>query len=214
LELLVQLSFSEQIRKDMNETKEFDKILKKLAKKDSSNLEDKVDQTIYIHIKNAIERLKWNLTDKAHKNSVSQITQLDAGHVLLSFALSNRDPCSEIKHKREQFNIKCLMGINNSDSKSWSIRKMRDNVDRSACVVICLTESYRQCNDCQLEANYALIKGKKIILLIMQEGCKGAEIGWLNALMKDHEQSAIEIDFIKSNFDECISQLNEAIVKV
>jgi hypothetical protein len=55
LELLVQLSFSEQIRNAMNETKEFDKILKKLANLDSSKLEDKEDQAIYMHVKSAIE---------------------------------------------------------------------------------------------------------------------------------------------------------------
>jgi hypothetical protein len=192
LELLVQLSFSEKIRNGMNETKEFDSNLKRLASIDSSKIEEKEDQIIYIHIKNLIERLTWNLTDKAYKKSVSKITQLDVRHMLISFALSNRDACCEIKHKLEQLNIKCLMGINDSDLKSWSIQKMRDNVDKSACVVICLTESYLKCNDCQLEANYALIKEKKIILHIMQEGCRGDKNGWLNTLMEDHDQSATE----------------------
>ena len=120
----------------MNETKEFDSILKQLANVDSSKIKDKENQTIFMHIKNSIERLTWNLTDKAYKKSVSQITQLDTRHMLISFALSNRDTCCEIKHKLEQLNIKCLMGINDSDSKSWSIQKMRDNVDKRACVVI------------------------------------------------------------------------------
>jgi tRNA/tmRNA/rRNA uracil-C5-methylase (TrmA/RlmC/RlmD family) len=210
----LELSFSEKIRNEMNETKEFDSNLKQLASIDSSKIVKKEIQTMCMHIKNLIERLTWNLTDKAYKKSVSKITQLDVRHVLISFALSNRDACCEIKHKLEQLNIKCLMGINDSDLKSWSIQKMRDNVDKSACVVICLTENYRQCNECQLEANYALIKEKKIILLRMQEGCKVAESGWLNTLMKDHEKSAIEIDFLKPNFDECINQLSEELMKV
>jgi ribonuclease HIII len=67
----VQLSFSEQIRNDMNETKEFDSILKQLANLDSSKIKDKENQTIFMHIKNLIERLTWNLTDKAYKKSVS-----------------------------------------------------------------------------------------------------------------------------------------------
>jgi hypothetical protein len=214
LELLVQLSFSEQIRKDMNETKEFDSILKELANKDSSKIKDKENQTIFMHIKNAIERITWNLTDKEYKKNVSQIRQPDVGHVLISFALSNRDACCEIKHRLEQLSIKCLMGINDSDLKSWSIQKMRDNIDKSSCVVICLTEKYRQCNDCQLEANYALANGKKIILLVMQEGCRADGSGWLDVLMREHGENAKEIDFMKQKFDLCISQLNEEIMKV
>jgi hypothetical protein len=195
----------------MNETKEFDSILKQLADKDLSKISNKENQTIYMHIKNAIERLTWNLTDKAYKKSLSQVMHQNVGHVLISFALSNRDACLEIKHKLELKNIKVLMGINDSDSKSWSIQKMRDNVDKSACVVICLTERYRQCNDCQLEANYVFMKEKKIILLVMQEGCRGNGSGWLDALMGEHGKNAIEIDFLKQNFDQCISQLSEEI---
>ena len=210
----MQLSFSEQIRVAMNETKEFDSILKKIANKDSTQIIDKENQTIYIHIKNAIERLTWNQTDKAYKKNVSQIRQPYVGHVLISFALSNRDACCEIKRRLDRFNIKCLMGINDSDLKSWSIQKMRDNVDRSSCVVIGLTEKYRQCNDCQLEANYALANGKKIILLVMQEGCRADGSGWLDVLMREHGENATEIDFMKQKFDQCISRLNEEIMKV
>jgi hypothetical protein len=46
----------------------------------------------------------------------------------------------DLKQKLELKNIKVQMGINDSDSKSWSIQKMRDNIDKSACVVIFLTE--------------------------------------------------------------------------
>ena len=57
----------------MNKTKEFDSILKQLANIYSCKIEKKENQTIYLHIKNAIERLKWNLTDIAYKKNVSQI---------------------------------------------------------------------------------------------------------------------------------------------
>ncbi len=79
----------------MNETKEFDSILKRLV---STQIISKENQTMFMHIKNAIERLTWNLTDKAYKKNVSQKRQPDVGHVLISFAFSNRDACCEIKH--------------------------------------------------------------------------------------------------------------------
>jgi hypothetical protein len=79
---------------------------------------------------------------------------------------------------------------------------MASAVENSYCVLMCVTEKYRQSPNCQLEAKYAFKLKKIVIPLIMEEG-KENVTGWLGILMQD----LIFVNFAKKSFDECIQRL-------
>ena len=59
---------------------------------------------------------------------------------------------------------------------------MADAVDKSYCILMCVTEAYGKSYNCHSEAEYAYNKQKPIIPLIMQIGCQNSG-GWLGFIM-------------------------------
>jgi arsenate reductase-like glutaredoxin family protein len=84
---------------------------------------------------------------------------------------------------------------------------MAEAVENSFCVLICITEKYRQSINCQAEAQYAFKLNKPIIPLIMQKGYENVT-GWLGIIMGDK----IFINFTKYEFEECLRRLSNEIV--
>jgi hypothetical protein len=76
-------------------------------------------------------------------------------------------------------------------------------VENSYCVLICITEKYRQSVNCQSEAQYAFRTQKPIIPLIMEKGYENVK-GWLGFIIGDK----IFVNFTKYPFDECMRRLN------
>ena len=79
---------------------------------------------------------------------------------------------------------------------------MSEAIENAKCVLLCVTEKYRQSVPCQLEAKYAMKLNKIIIPCIMQKGY-GQIQGWLGMIMMD----LIYIDFIKYDLDIAIEKL-------
>ena len=61
---------------------------------------------------------------------------------------------------------------------------MANAVENSCCVLMCVTEKYRQSINCQAEAQYAFKLTKPIIPCIMQKGCENVT-GWLGIIIGD-----------------------------
>lgn len=85
-----------------------------------------------------------------------------------------------------------------------SMNAMAKAVENSFCVLICVTEFYRQSLYCQAEAEYAFKLNKPIIPLILESGKENVS-GWLGILMASKRY----INFAKTNskFDECLLKL-------
>ena len=79
---------------------------------------------------------------------------------------------------------------------------MAKAVENAEIVLMCVTEKYRQSNNCQAEAQYSFRLQKKIIPLIMQKGYHNVD-GWLGFIIGDK----IFIDFTKYEFNDCIRKL-------
>lgn len=73
---------------------------------------------------------------------------------------------------------------------------MSDAIENAKCVLMCVTEKYRQSVPCQLEAKYAMKLNKIIIPCIMQKGYGNVQ-GWLGMIMMD----LIFVDFVKNEMD-------------
>lgn len=93
-----------------------------------------------------------------------------------------------------------------SDIHGSSLESMANAVENSYCVLICVTEKYRQSPNCQAEAQYAFRLRKPIIPLIMEAGFEDVR-GWLGIIMGDK----IFINFIKKKYEECIERLKGEI---
>jgi hypothetical protein len=78
---------------------------------------------------------------------------------------------------------------------------MASAIENSECVLMCITEKYKQSPNCRLEAEYAVNLNKPIIPLIMQKSYKAD--GWLGLIMG----SKIFVDFTKYDYQECIKRL-------
>ena len=59
-----------------------------------------------------------------------------------------------------------------------SLEKMSNAFENSVCVLVCMSEKYKQSSACRAEAEYAFQLGQPIIPLIMEKDYKPD--GWYN----------------------------------
>jgi hypothetical protein len=118
--------------------------------------------------------------------------------------IGSRDLCLKIKKALESCGFKVWMDV--SDIHGSSLEAMATAVENSCCVLMCVTEKYRQSINCQSEAQYAYKLNKPIIPCIMQKGYQNVT-GWLGIIMGDK----IFVNFKKYEFDECMRRLQGEI---
>ena len=189
LDLFIQLSFSEQIQKDMAKDVE----IKHFIDANSPN----------VRIKKRLEALNWNLFKKEIKENNPAITQ-DQKHIMISYNTSNRDIVLKIKENLESHGYKIWIDIN--DIHGSSLESMANAIENSFAVLICISERYRESINCQAEAQYAFKIKKPIIPLILQKGFENVT-GWLGILMGDK----IFINFTKYSIEECFKRLKHEV---
>ena len=189
LDLFIQLSFSEQIQKDMAKDVE----IKNFIDANSPN----------VRIKKRLEALNWNLFKKEIKENNPAITQ-DQKHIMISYNTCNRDIVLKIKENLESHGYKIWIDIN--DIHGSSLESMANAIENSFAVLICISERYRESINCQAEAQYAFKIKKPIIPLILQKGFENVT-GWLGILMGDK----IFINFTKYSIEECFKRLKHEV---
>ena len=167
-----------------------------------------------------IAQIQWNLFEKSSslhpvpstevngKQSLSddrdQASTKSDEHIMISYNSASRELCLNIKTKLENFGYRVWIDVVNMHGSS--IDAMAQAVENSMCVLMCVTEKYRQSNPCQCEAKYAFNLKKNIIPLIMQKGY-GQMKGWLGFIMGDK----IFVDFSKYEFEVCIKKLKNEL---
>jgi hypothetical protein len=82
-----------------------------------------------------------------------------------------------------------------------SLEAMADAIENSHCVLMCMTEAYKQSTNCRAEAEYAFQLKKPIVPLIMQKSYKPT--GWLGIILGVR----IFVDFTKYDHAECVKRL-------
>jgi len=65
-------------------------------------------------------------------------------HVMISYNTASRDLCLKIKNGLESIGLKIWIDVN--DISGSSLDSMAQAVEQSSCVLICITEKYRQVN--------------------------------------------------------------------
>ena len=79
---------------------------------------------------------------------------------------------------------------------------MAQAIEKSICVLVCVTEKYKESNFCRLEAEYLTQKNKPFIPILMEKGYRAA--GWLGIILG----SKIFVDFTKLEFSNAMNELN------
>jgi male-specific lethal 1 len=182
------LTFNEKIKNDLLLDKEFIDLLKTLKINDEKSQE--------ALLKSVCQQIEWNLKEKR----CEQKPETSAGHIMISYNFASRAMCLEIKKRLESYGYKIWIDV--EEIHGSSLDAMAKAVENSFCVLMCVTEKYRQSVNCQAEAQYAFRINKKIIPLIMQSGYETVQ-GWLGIIMGDK----IYINFEEFEFDVCIEKI-------
>jgi hypothetical protein len=193
LKLLSQLTLSENVAINLNKDEEFIDEINRIP-----FISEKVNEYI--------DQINWNLnvTTPDQKNDLNEEFLLNHGHIMISYEKTNQDLCLNIKSILESSGYKVWIDLENKHgSVSESMAKAIEN---SICVLICVTEKFRQSVNARLESHYAYRLNKPIIPLIMQNGYENTT-GWLGVIMCDK----IYIDFVKCSFDLCMNRLKNEI---
>ena len=212
LELLAQLTFNEKIKQSINESKKYEKIFFALMEKNPNQLANETDKLVYSGMLKVIEQIQWNLNTENRKSNLNDSYKVisqnqpsnNQRHIMISYNSASRELCVKIKKELESMGHKVWIDIEKISGSS--LESMANAVENSFCVLMCVTEKYRQSINCQAEAQYAFRENKPIIPLIMQQGYENPK-GWLGFIMG----TKIYVNFIKYNFEECIKRLKHEI---
>ena len=100
---------------------------------------------------------------------------------MISSHIVNREMCYKIKKSLESHKFK--VWIEDDNRKIWAnVDEATKAIEGSKCILMCVTEKYRQSVFGRLEVEHANRFNKKIIPLIMQKGY-GQVGGWLGSIM-------------------------------
>jgi len=210
LELLAQLTFNAKITQTINESKEFEKQFEALMKRDLKKQVTENDKLIYSSIRQLIEQIQWNLNAvNIQHNSKVLISNDDQQlskpqHIVISHHSSSRALCLKIKKELEFVGLKVWTDVKKISGSSREA--MEYAVEKSMCVLVCVTENYRQSIYCQIEAKHAFRLNKPIIALIIEQDYEDPK-GWLGYIMDDR----VFINFTKHDFEESLNRLKNEI---
>ena len=153
--LLYQLCFDDRIATDIAENKKLYDLIQKQATR----------------VKNC-EGIVWVLKNKFNKaEPVLSKTQIeDDKHIMISYNRETREFCFRMKDELEKLGQKCWIDVENIHGSS--LESMANAIEQSSCVLMCMTEKYKESPNCRLEAEYVMQIKKPFVPLIMQKGYK------------------------------------------
>ncbi len=210
LELLAQLSFDSDIRDDINASNDFQTNLAELEKIDLNKVKDANKKFVASNIKAILEQIKWNLGANALAEATLTNTNVNFQQVTISYNVGNlveREFLRGLKNKLESLGFKIWLNAANGDS---SLYEMTKAIENSYCVLMSVTEKYRQSVLCQIEAQHAFRLKKKMIPLLVQHGSMAHESfrGWMGSVLG---ADSVLIDFVKNEYDECVYRIKHEL---
>jgi hypothetical protein len=158
--LLNQLCFDKKIALDVLSDTKFIEFMNKKVSETRKNL-----------IK-YIESILWLC--KTDNDKIIQAKNQNLKHLFLSYNSENRSLCLSIKSSLERLGFKIWIDVENIHGSS--IDAMAKGIESAWCVLICMTEKYKESINCRFEAEYVLQLKKPFIPIIMQKSYKPG--GW------------------------------------
>ena len=212
LRLIAQLAFNIEISRDMANDATLKESLKRIALEFEGEESGKKNLGDF-SVRNLCKQINWSFsqtttnkvdTESKLKDSAEKKADDVPSHVMISYNTASRDLCLKVKADIEAAGHKVWIDVN--DIHGSSLNSMAEAVENSYCVLICVTEKYRQSINCQAEAQYAFRINKPIVPLIMQSGYEKVK-GWLGFIQGDK----IFVNFTRYSYDECIRRLRSEL---
>lgn len=148
MKLLYQLCFDKNVA-DLLKNDEILSYIKEIS--DDDNVKNK-------RLKHHTKGLIWLIEGKSQSRSVSpvQIDQdnNDDGHIMISYNSRSRDLCLKIKEELEKRNFKVWIDVEKIHGAT--LDSMADAIEKSKCVLVCVTEKYKLSTNCRLVSYFIL----------------------------------------------------------
>ncbi len=130
--------------------------------------------------------------------------------IMISYNRESRDLCLNIKNELElKFGFQCWLDCVDDTSAGNKLETILNAIEQSQCVLICMTEKYKESPMCRLEAEYVIKLNKPFVPIIMQKNYKPN--GWMTFAL---DSSRILIDITKFEFNECIRTIQNEITSL
>ena len=208
MKLLFQVCFNEEIAKKVKNNKQLFDLIKTFS-----------TSTTNVFLKKYTSGLVWTVNKLEDSSKVQVDTtsvhsvkskqeehskkQEKQKHIMISYNCGSRAECLKLKGVLEQHNFPVWIDV--SDMHGSTLESMAIAVEESICVIVSMSESYKQSPYCRLEAEYAIKLNKPIIPLIVQSDYKPD--GWLGIILGMKKY----FDFKKhvtENFIKIIEEIN------
>ncbi len=89
---------------------------------------------------------------------------------MISYQWDNQEFCTEMKNHLVNLGYEVWLDVEQMHGST--LEAMANAVENSHCVIMCISQKYKESKNCNLEAEYAHGKGKIIIPLLMEKGYK------------------------------------------
>jgi hypothetical protein len=149
---------------------------------------------------------KYEKKKNSNEGIKAPMSERKSKQIMISYNRNSRELCLSIKKELEKLGLNIWIDV--EDIHGSSLESMAKAIEDSFCVLMCISENYKQSANCRAEAEYAFQLNKPIIPLIMQENYKAD--GWLGIIMG----SRIFVNFKKYEFEECIRRLKAELANI
>ena len=137
-------------------------LLKKLKQKSQSK--EVSNSSSIIQIVSAPESSVPN-KQKQNEEKEASFGDEKKGHIMISYNRETRDLCLKIKQELHKMGYQVWIDV--EDIHGSSLESMARAIENSACVLICMTEKYKQSPYCRAEAEYTFNLGKAYVPLVV-----------------------------------------------
>ena len=166
--VLNQLCFDKSICQEISNDQELLKYMNEIILPTSSS-----NSGAKSNLTKNIKSVLWLITKKESDENKTKYAENDpdrSKHVFISYNSESRPICLKIKIFLESSGFKCWIDVENIHGSS--IDAMASGIEASSCVLICMTEKYKESNNCRMEAEYVMQKKKPFVPLILQKSYK------------------------------------------
>ncbi len=179
LNALWQLCFNAEIAQDVRQDEELYGFVKELAgRSEEANVCKKASGIVWL--------VEKKVNDGVCSGAGGQVTFKEtvekyilpstvSQHIMISYNRQSREMCLQIKAELERSKFKVWIDV--EDISGSSLESMANAIENSFCILVCMTEKYKQSPNCRAEGEYAFQLNRPIIPLIMQKNYKPD--GWL-----------------------------------
>ncbi|CAF0947642.1 unnamed protein product [Adineta steineri] len=118
---------------------------------------------------------------------------------MISYCWAEKKLCKDIFEKLKSKDYR--IWFDERQMHGNSLTAMASAIENSECIIICMSENYQKSNACHHEAEYAYVRQRRIVPLVVQPKYKAQ--GWLGFIIG----AKIYVDFTKTEFDKAFDML-------